>query len=76
MAIFNIEKSVTVDAEIEKGCKARVAHLWSVDGNCMQDKLGLSRWSNVKAACEFLLKDEKAVSVTTDCGVTVYRGKA
>jgi len=72
---FNIEKSVNVDAEIEKGCKSRVSHLWDENGNCLQDRLGVSRWANVKAAIEFMLKETAAISVTTECGVTVYRGK-
>lgn len=74
MARFNIDKSTNVDAEIEKGCKARVSHVWDQNGNCLQERLTLPRWQNVKAACEFMLKDNKAISVTTECGVTVYRG--
>lgn len=76
MAIFNLDNSVTVDAELERGCRAKVAHIWDVDGNCLQERLTIVRWMNVKAACEFLLKDDKAVSVTTECGVTVGRGRA
>lgn len=76
MALFNIDKSVTVDAEVEKGCKARVSHLWDTDGNCLQDRLGVVRWMNVKATCEYLLRESGAVSATTECGVTVYRGRA
>ncbi len=75
MALFNIENSVNIDVEVENGCKARVSHIWDLDGNCMQSRLTVPRWMNVKAACEFLLKDEHAVSVKTECGVTVYRGK-
>ena len=70
---FNIEAAVNVDAEIEKGCKARVAHLWCENGNCLQERLGVQRWANVKAAIEFLLRDDKAVSATTECGVEVFR---
>ena len=76
MTIFNIEKAVTVDAEVEKGCISRVSHLWDSNGNCLQERLGLVRWVNVKAACEFLLRDSAAISATTECGVTVYRGRA
>lgn len=72
---FNIDKTLNIDAEIEKGCKSRVSHLWDEDGNCVQERLTIQRWVNVKASIEFLLKDSKAVSATTECGVTVYRGK-
>lgn len=75
MTMFNIEKSVNVDAEIEKGCKARVSHLWDDAGNCLQERLGVQRWMNIKAVCEYLLKDSSAISGTTECGVTVYRGR-
>lgn len=71
---FNIDKTVNVDAETEKKVKTKVSHLWDESGNCLQERLGLSRWSNVKAACQFMLKDDKLLSVTTICGVTVYRG--
>lgn len=74
MARFNIDKSVNVDAEIEKGCKARVSHLWDESGNCLQERLTVSRWANVKAGCEFLLTDSSVVSIKTVCGVTIYRG--
>lgn len=76
MTAFNIDKTLTVDAEIEKGCKARVAHLWDEDGNCLQEKLGVARWANVKGAIQYLLADTSARSATTECGLTVSHGKA
>lgn len=75
MTAFNIDKTFNIDAEIEKGCKTRVSHVWDENGNCTQERLTVSRWMNVKAACEFLLKDDRAMSAVTECGVTVYRGK-
>ena len=71
---FNIDKTFNIDAEIEKGCKFRVSHLWDENGNCTQERLTVRRWCNVKAAIEFMLKDSKVVSVATECGVTVHRG--
>lgn len=76
MALFNIDQSVTVDAEVEKGCKTRIAHLWDAEGNDLSCKLGAARSMNVKAACSYLLGDSAAKEVTTECGVTVRRGKA
>ena len=72
---FNIDKTFNIDAEIEKGSRYKVAHLWDESGNCTQERLTVQRWINVKYAIEFLLKDSKSISVSTDCGVTVYRGK-
>lgn len=72
---FNIDKTFNINAELEKGCKARVSHIWDENGNCTQERLTVPRWINVKAAVEFMLKDNTIVSVTTECGVTVYRGK-
>ncbi|UZO33214.1 hypothetical protein QE342_gp054 [Pseudomonas phage vB_PaeS_B8] len=76
MPVFNIDQSVTVEAEVEKGCKSRIAHLWDSEGNDLSCKLGVTRTANVKAACAYLIKDAWSVAVTTDCGVTVRRGKA
>lgn len=73
---FNIDKTLNIDAEIEKACKYRVSHLWDEDGNCTQDRLGIERWFNVKSAIEYLLKEQNAVSVLTVCGLTVARGKS
>ncbi|ANA49183.1 hypothetical protein PMW_58 [Pseudomonas phage phiPMW] len=74
--LFNIDMSVTVDAEIEKGCKSRIAHLWDENGNDLSCRLGVQRTINVKAACSYLVVNQSAVSVLTECGVTVRRGKA
>ena len=71
---FNIDKTFNIDAEIEKGCKFRVSHLWDEGGNCTQERLTVRRWCNFKTAIEFMIKDSKAVSVTTECGITVHRG--
>lgn len=76
MPLFNIDKSVTVDAEIEKGCISRIAHLWDENGNDLSCRLGVVRSVNVKEACAYLIKDQWAKAVTTVCGVTVRRGKA
>lgn len=76
MPFFNIDKSVTVDAEIEAGCAYRIAHLWDENGNDLSCKLGAARAINVRAACSYLVKCHSARSVTTECGVTVYRGRA
>lgn len=76
MTSFNIDNSVTVDAELENGCRAKVSHLWDENGNCLQERLGVARWMNVKAACEFLLREPAAVAATTECGVTLRRGRA
>lgn len=74
MPIFNIDKTITIEAEVEKRAKNKVSHIWN-DGNCIQDKLGMVRWLNVKTACQMMIKDSSIISVTTECGVTVYRGK-
>lgn len=70
---FNIDNTFKIEAEVEKGCKARVAHLWDENGNCFQDKIGVVRWAEVKGACEFMLKNNAAKSVETESGLTVYR---
>lgn len=70
---FNIDNTFKIEAEIENGCKSRVAHLWDENGNCFQDKIGAGRWAEVKGACEFMLKDCAAKSVQTESGLTVYR---
>lgn len=75
MSAFNIDKTFNIDAEIEKGCRAHISHIWDEDGNCLQGRLTIGQWMNVKAACESLLKDDCSVSATTECGLTVYRGK-
>lgn len=76
MPIFNIDKSVTVDAAIENGCVSRIAHLWDAHGNDLSCKLGVARTLNVKAACAYLVRDQSAKEVKTECGVTVSRGAA
>lgn len=76
MPFFNIDNSLTVDAEIEKGCASRIAHLWDENGNDLSCKLGAVRSMNVKAAIGFMVKDQTAKEVTTECGVTIRRGKA
>lgn len=76
MPIFNIDQSVTVEAEVEKGCISRIAHLWDEEGNDLSCKLGATRALNVKAACAYLVRDPAAKEVTTECGVTIRRGKA
>ncbi|UVN13020.1 hypothetical protein FBPa34_0080 [Pseudomonas phage vB_PaeM_FBPa34] len=76
MPVFNIEQSVTVEAEVEKGCTSRIAHLWDEEGNDLSCKLGVTRTLNVKAACAYLVRDPAAKGVTTECGVTIRRGKA
>lgn len=76
MQAFNIDESVTVEAEVEKGCASRIAHLWDENGNDLSCKLGVERTVNVKAACAYLIRDQAAKEVTTECGVTIRRGKA
>ena len=76
MHVFNIDRSVTVHAEVEKGCASRIAHLWDEEGNDLSCKLGVTRSINVKAACAYLVRDQAAKEVTTECGVTIRRGRA
>lgn len=71
---FIIDNTFKIEAEVEKGCKARVSHLWDENGNCFQDKIGVARWAEIKASCEFMLKDSAAKSIQTESGLTLHRG--
>ncbi len=73
---FNIDKTVNVEAETIGVKNVKVVTLWTEGGHRnMSDLLGLTRAINVTSAIEFMMEDEKVLSVKTECGVTVYRGK-
>lgn len=66
---FNIDKTFNFTYQT-RNCPT----LFDERGNCFQEKITIPRWVNVRSACEYLNKEPCAVSVTTECGVTVYRG--
>lgn len=72
--IFNIDKTVEIHAELEEGCRHTIRVLRGSDWLDMVEWLGLVRYRNVKAACEFLIRNSNAASILTNCGVTVSRG--
>lgn len=73
---FNIDKTVNVEAETTGVKNVKVVTLWTEGGHRnISDLLGLSRAINVTSAIEFMMADEKVLSVKTECGVTVHRGK-
>lgn len=73
---FNIDKTVNVEAETIGVKNVKVVTLWTEGGyRNMSDLLGLTRAINVTSAIEFMLADEKVLSVKTGCGVTIHRGK-
>ena len=73
---FNLDKSVNVTSESEAG---NIYFLWAnINGveKSLCDMVSIDRALNVKAVIEFMLKDKKAISCETVCGLTIYRGVA
>lgn len=63
---FNIDKTVNVEAETTGVKNVKVVTLWTEGGHRnMSDLLGLSRAINVTSAIEFMMADEKVLSVKT-----------